>query len=1347
MKISRILLLFIYIYCYSISTSGQNSINVTQLPILDQLPSNSVQSIFQDKRGYLWLGTQDGLCRFDGVRLKVFRSDFKTPDLLSNNHITAITQDYNGNLIIGTKSGVNLLDLKTLKVRQLKSNDSINNEVRSITVTSDSCIWVSYYRNIFCYDQHYKVIDKSSTSKDNYSLPTGAVNCIFEDSYKNIWLGYWTKGLYKYNRTSHSVTKYPKIGSKDNPFKIFQDHKNNYWIGTWDDGLYIFNPDATADKMFTQVNEANGLHSKDNTFYGITQDDYLNYVWVMSLTGIHAFKYVDQQIKSVDIKSHFSKTNNIFSEIIKSNTGNLWIGAFSEGALSVNFNKPLIDNFPVKLLQNKINVSPSFAQMCEDSEQNIWVHQNRLGLCMYSPTSEKLSLYTEIEGLKDTKELKYVSKLTYIKSTGEIWTANSNNHNITIVQKATNTYNTKYKQLPSESSGNITAFFEDSESNIWIGTSNSLFVKPNHKDQIITVKKDVGDISTISQDVNHKIWVATENNGLIYLDQPSEILKNLKSEIQILPKSLKIREKNIVSVTGDYGENVWFASKEGKLYAYNIYSKKLTDYSKQTGLQGESILDILIDKFNHVWIMTYKDIIEFNPQNKAHYKYSASDNMLVNSHLKGSFFKSLNSNKIYIGGNRGYSCFYVTNHLSEPTKANKVEITDIKIRNKSIYLTDDITKYDIDKKELVLNPKDNNLEIHYSALNFDNDNKIKFKYKLEGVDEEWIEDNSRHYAIYNQLKKGSYTFKIKATDEYGIWNSPISEVNIYRQAAFYETNIAYLFYIIMLGGIFSIILYISLSRAKLKNKAMMADFEKGKSEELTQTKLNYFTNISHDFLTPLTIISYIIDDVEHSSPKTKVKLAIARSNIVRLKRLLKQVLDFKKMDNGKMELRVTQGDLSTFTKEICLSHFAPLFKNKNISFEVSCQDDITEAWFDTDKIDKVLFNLVSNALKYTPSAGKVTVSLSTKTQYDHLFAAISIKDNGIGIQSDEIGKIFTPFYTNKGNQNIESNGIGLSLCKDLIELHHGSIKVSSKLNLGSTFTISFPIDHASYTPREISTNAIIDIDSDNEQLITDQDDLMSDEKTNILLVEDNPDLLELMKNLLKEDFYIYTASNGLEAIKIIEQNNIHIIISDVMMPEMNGYELCKKVKGCIETNHITFILLTSKSNSNDKIEGYEAGADDYLSKPFELKELKARLNNFLKNKTLKQQEFKANAEINISALEYPSPDENFLNQAIQIIENNLSETDFDVNKFADQLNISKSSLYRKIKTITDLSPVEFVRNVKLKHACEILKNNKSIIISEVAYMVGFSDPKYFSSCFKTEFNMTPRDFVKKHARD
>ena len=565
---------------------------------------------------------------------------------------------------------------------------------------------------------------------------------------------------------------------------------------------------------------------------------------------------------------------------------------------------------------------------------------------------------------------------------------------------------------------------------------------------------------------------------------------------------------------------------------------------------------------------------------------------------------------------------------------------------------------------------------------------------------------------------------MKTTDTNGLWSNYIAEIQVSKEPAFYETWWAYMFYVVLV--ILSLYLFYRRMkrRLQLRHELRIAQIDREKSEELVQTKLRYFTNISHDLLTPLTIITCLIDDAEMTNGSRISQLSMIRSNVNKLRRLLQQILDFRKVESGNMKLSVSKSDIVSFIDDVCKVNFAPLIRKKSQTFIFSTEDKHLIAYFDRDKIDKIVSNLLSNACKYTSEGGEIKLIMKSYQEAEHTHLRIQVVDTGEGIAPGDLENIFKRFYTAHKGDESESNGIGLSLTKDLVELHHGTIEVESELTKGSTFTIYFPIDKDSYQENELITGET-PVNDKKAAMIFEHEDLekpgvVEDVQVNdnhLLLVEDNEELLYLMEKILSRQYHVLVAKNGLEALDIIKDNEIDIIISDVMMPEMDGLELCRNIKSNLETSHIPVILLTAKNTAEDRIECYNAGADGYISKPFELKILEARINNFIIYKKSKQEEFRTNVEVDIDSLETSSIDKDFLDKVVSVIESNMVKGDFDVVQLADALAVSKSTLYRKMKIATGLSPIEFIRNIRLKYGSQLLKN-KSMSIAEVAYECG-----------------------------
>lgn len=1351
MKI-RVLILFIFLL-FSL-TVRSNLISVSPFPLIDQLPSNTIQRVFQDKDGFLWLGTLDGLCRYDAYRLLIFRSDMNNPDLLTNNEITCIAEDKNDNLLVGTKSGLNVLNKKTYHIHVFSDSLMHDVEIKSIHVTKDGHIWVGTTSGAYCFHS-----DFSLKRQYHDTLPLTSVNSFYEDENGNFWIMLWRGGLFKYDAENDSFIQMPRVGDKNNPFCLHKDSKNRYWLCSWDDGVYIFNPDNDTFSPYEHISIINKeKQSPEYVFFSITEDDTNGYIWLMSNSGLYAFRYADNgSLQEVDISGLFEQYNNIYSEIIKDHAGNLWIATFNEGLLSVNFEKPHIENFAFHSIKEQTGFATNVSSLYIDEDDDIWFRQNRWGLALYNTKENKVRLYQDIPGVQNQEDFNTVNNIYGFRSMpGTIWISIENQDIIYEIKKDKGKIISSvpfHMKTHHPDAGIPLFFYEDRKNNIWIATSTGLFVRTYNTTEIKWVNYSFGTITGITEDTRGNIWVSGKSSGIFMLPTFNGITINESKIEHFTKESGHLISNNIEAICADMSGKVWMGTKEGCLLAHDIVEKSFRDETKFLIFLTGGIHTLTTDHYGHIWILTDKKIIEYNPYNGASRNYTAEDGVLVSSFKEKSFYKDDKSGKLYFGGNKGISVFTPTESLIERQHEIKTIITNIKINNQSVFWSNNNDRFDITTQTLYLEPDDKNIEIDFSSLNYSFSTNIHYAYKMEGVDEDWLYTNNRQYAFYNKLKKGTRRFYIKATDENNLWSPVISELLIHKRPAFYETWWAYIIYCIC----FIILTYLFYrwinNRIKLRNKLKIAQIEKEKSEELTQTKLRYFTNITHDFLTPLTILSCLIDDAEITH-KDKINMFDAmRSNINKLMRLLQQILDFRKIENGKMDLTLSHSDIVKFVRDLCYTNFSPLIKRKKIHFKFISIPDYIPAYFDADKIDKIIYNLLSNAFKYTPDEGIIEVEMEEEVKKESTWIRIKVKDSGAGIDPENLPHIFTRFYNSHEDIAKETNGIGLSLTKELTDLHKGYISVQSEQYKGSVFIVEIPIDENFYKdsdiknmkPLAVEENATDKQPSNEDRSFAETDgeyQYEKDEQTTLLIVEDNEELLALIRNLMSHHYQVLTASNGREALSVVKENNIDIVISDVMMPEINGLEFCRTIKKDLETSHIPVILLTAKNSVEDRVECYNAGADGYISKPFDLKVLNARIKNFIANKRSKQKEFQEDKDINLSKLEYQTMDEKLLRKAVQIIEENLSDIDFDVITFAETLNMSKSSLYRKLKTITGLSPVEFIRNIRLKESCRRLKD-KSVSISEVAYSVGFSDPKYFATCFKNEFNISPSEYQKK----
>lgn len=1290
---------------------------VNPMPFLDKLPVNSIFNLYQDRQGFFWLGTAYGLERYDGYDIQPFINNYKNPHKLTHNDIRCFAEDDNY-LWVGTVQGINLVDKSTYQITSFPDSALQTREIRDLICDQKGNIWVAAGKKLFRCNARLGVLKEYTLANDP--------NTFFEDRNGDLWFLTWNGDILKYNDRDDSFMQYAHMDNS-NPYRMIQDHQGRYWIATWGQGIWRFDPSSPDRKKILQrqsiVNPIR--HSPEQVFFDIVQDDMYGYLWALSHFRLYVFRINEQnELEEVNINAIKDINNPIdqyktYSRIIKDQSGNLWLGAYDQG-YTITFEKAEIINHTMENIKKRLGVDANVLYFNKDSKGTIWFDQSRYGLCLFDEQTGKITYGNNADALYSLVVTSIVPSqkedVVWLGGRNDfsshIWKATKEQMHISILEEY------DLKEVVADP-GSITQLVEDDHGNIWIGTTSRLFFKQAGSKKIAELSFDISHISDMSKDSKGNVWIASRDAiyQMAYENKPI-LLKHYPKE------SMPLSDAPIVNICAN-ARDVWFSTSLGRLLRFDSSEEKMTDETEACGLTGDNILEILLYK-DKIWIVCDKYIIRHHPATKENTAYFVNDpNIFVSSFRHSAAFVD-EEGCLYAGGHNGFIKILPDRQNTNNKRTGQVLITDVKSDNRSVLFSPAGSETGNSVHKITLSPETRNIEILFSALSYTSGRRIKYAYQLEGADKKWTYiDNGKHSAFYNYLGKGEYTFRLKATDPYGNWMEEEQQLLIRRLPAWYETWYAYSFYTLFIVCIICLLFYAYTKRMEKKNKLKL-------QEELTQIKLNYFTNISHELLTPLTIISCVADDLEENKESSERQVEILRSNANRLKRLLQQILDFRKVESRKMEISASKSNLSSFVSGIVASNFQSLAHQKSISLSTRIDDGIW-GYMDIDKFDKILFNLLSNAIKYTPEHKKINVSLSAIYKEGCRFLVLNVEDEGIGIAEKDIKHIFTKFYNNKNHPGCQSNGIGLSLTKELVTLHHGTIEVSSEPGKGSVFTVEIPIDREVYSEREIAESSLLTVQEE------ETDTFIPDEKPCILFIDDNKDLRELIQHILSKKYQIFIAENALQGLELLKNTPVDIIICDIMMPQMNGLEFCQQIKGDIQTNHIPIIMLTAKNAVDDQIECYKAGAESYIAKPFEMKILQARIDNLLQSREQSRQSFRSKMEINISNLNYQTSDEEFLNNAMQCVERHIQESEFDTVQMANELHISRSTLSRKCKVISGCTPLEFIRNIKLKYACALLKK-KTISISEVAYATGFSSPKYFTKCFKEEFGMTPTEY-------
>ncbi|AOW11233.1 hypothetical protein EM308_03205 [Flavobacterium gilvum] len=1313
----------------------KNSLSFNHLDVTNGLSNNTVMCINQDSTGFMWFGTKYGLNRYDGHSFKVFKNDPKDKTSISSNSIIGrilviknrkmliqingvdlyhsndnsfeniipqkegvneILQDTKDNFWIGTKTQLKLKTANSNKIVTIKiAKGDIN--VTELYEDNEQHIWVGASEGLFelFFTNKKLVIKRHLSSLFKNSENIDRINTIVQDQNLKYWIGTKKNGLYLFDKKTMKVTHFVKNNNDKNSLinnsvrKILCNKNGSLWIGT-QDGLSILNP-YTQTFVNYQHDPTNPNSLSQNSIYDIFQDKNGS-VWIATFFGgINVVYSVNTPftIYQNSIGKN-SISSNIISAMVEDGNHNLWIGTEAGGLNYYNRSSQQFISYKNSLTDKNSLSSNLVKAIVIDKNQNLWIGTGDFG---------GLNLF-------DTKTSKFTTFRRNINNSGsiasdDINTLIINKHNILFIGTdiGLNIYDINRQKFSFISpkgktyiDKSINALFEDKKGIIWIGTPNGIHHYQNSRIEYKTFKDSLNNpfkynINCFHQDSQGNMWVGTYHNGLALL--------NLKNN------SFKI-------------------------------------FNTTNGLPSDNILAITEDKDSNLWISTDNGLVKYTPLLNTFRSFNILDGLPDNQFNTKSVLKD-HQGMLFFGTYSGLVSF-IPERIQKNTVPPDVVLSNLKLFNVSVKINDEsgILKQDINfSNTLTFNHDQNNFTIEFSALNFIKSNKNKYAYKLDGFEKNWnyVEIPS---ANYTNLPAGHYQFLVKAANNDNIWSKNIKKIEIVILPPLWKTWWAYLIYFVVAFTITYYILKFLKARADLKQEL---HFEK--------MKLDFFTNISHEIRTPLTLVLGPIEKLEQLTPKNtqahKYALTI-KNNTERLYRLVNELLDFRKADSGNMRLYFFEEDIVSPLKEI-FENFQTLAEAKNIQYNFKNSHDSILVYFDKDQIEKVFFNLLSNAFKFTQNGGCITLGIVLKNQH----VEITVTDNGKGIAVDNIDDVFKNFY--QAGQNI-GTGIGLALSKSLVELHKGKITVTSKpttpTEIGeTTFTVTLQLGKNHITESDIALvpavqNSIYkEVDDYSTEDFVDTP-IMEDKSKSatILIVEDNDDIREFIKQSLEGQYHIYEKENGLEGWENAIQTLPDLIISDVMMPVMDGLELCKKLKTDIRTSHIPVILLTAKSAPIHQIHGLQHGADAYITKPFNDQILQLNIRNLLALKAALQKKYSEQLlELPIITTAESSQEEIFLQKLQQIIEDNISNTSLDLNFITTEISMSKTSLYNKFNALTNLSLNEFIKTQRLKRAVALFQKGETSIYL-VASQVGFSDAKYFGREFKKTYGITPSDYIK-----
>ena len=1374
----------IYIYIILILTLGfstflkaqNNDLVFHRLTINDGLSNGSICQIFQDSKGFIWMATEEGLNLFDGYTFKTFKHNSSDSSSISNNNVLSIVEDKQGSLWIGTNNGLNVLDRSTLNFTKFYFNPNHSNSISSNRITKlcldhDDQLWIGTDNGLNRYnhkDKHFTrfnvVEDLSKNIKGNW------ISDLVCDKNGIIWTSEYFRGIYRIDPMTNSIKNYPintKEGFlKDIVLSICPNPNGNLWLGLINGQIIDFDPNnEKANYLSININQS----SENNSVHGITQSNEI--LWYIN--GKVLVRY-DTRTKSA--KTYFNDPVNPESlpkgtplSISQTRDGNIWIGLEGIVYFSPKGEKfsPFYHILPKESQQIKQNFVTTFYV---DRQNNLFLGTFLDGLIkidqrtgqftrLSSRTVFSGSVISDIQGLDDRK----------------IWIAT--NKGLVLYNSHLNKIEKHFIHLENDSNSiyhDATEIVrQDRTHNLWIATQESMdFINLETNAFTHFTRENLRGLShykvtAILEDWDGYIWIGTFK-GLNRIDpRTMKITQYLPSPIQDHWISDSFINRN--GLYQDKSGIIWICTKNG-LNAFDPKNNSFNTYFQSDGLLSDNVSRVFEDNSGNLWVTSARGLSKINLTKKTFRNYTSLDGLDINTE---SFYKD-SSGSFYAGGRHENFYRFDPDIIHDNLIAPDVFITDLLLFNKLVGIypldkTSPLNQNILNTQEIVLNHKQSDFAFEFTALNYLLPEKNRFAYKMEGFNEDWIyADSKRRVASYTNLRRGNYVFRVKAANNDGVWNEEGTSVKVKILPAPWETNFALVLYglIILLSLYFTRL--IMKRQVQLQNSLRLEHLELEKEREFDQIKTKFFTNISHEFRTPLTLISGPISKLIASAEDNKTSanelkyFYLIEQNTKRLAQLTNQLLDFRKIETGTMKLELYHGDIVPFIKDIT-DRFLQFAQSKDILIRFSAFKESIDAWFDPDKLDKIISNLISNALKFTGENGEVSIDVAfNRNNPDHIL--IKVRDSGIGITPEELNHIFNRFYqvSNSNKSIFEGSGIGLALAKDMALLCKGDISAESVVGKGSVFTVELPIDLTEFENYTLLSE-LIKVDSESEiennplsepifQSVTNESKTInSDEKPHVLIIEDNKDMRFYISDILQPGYKTEEAENGVLGLEKAFQIIPDIIICDVMMPEKDGFDVSKILKSDNRTSHIPIILLTALSSIENKIKGLETGAVDYITKPFNPDILLLKIKNSI-NSRQKAREFfiqrieqKVNSKFQTNGFKpkeviVSSIDEKILFQALEIVEQNISDPEFNVDKFAAAIGMEASTLYKKLMALIDMPPGEFIRDIRMKRAIQLLAQNK-VSISEIAYMVGFDSPNYFSKVFKKYYNISPTDYI------
>lgn len=1335
----------------------------TRINVDHGLSHNQVKTIFKDRQGFLWIGTISGLNRYDGYTIKIFRNNPNDSTSLISSDVNNVFEGPGGKMWIHTWSGTNVYDPLTERFdrnadRALRKLSIPEGEINDILTDSRGDYWfIHSSEGIFRYsEQNGETVGFSHREGDTTSISTNQVSSMSEDNQGNIWCLHGNGILEKINAVNGEVvyrdhTLATRFRNEVLEYHLIADRDGDLWCFVANNNSGVFFFDASTME-WRHYDAASRPALNANIVRSIVQgDDGL--IWIATDHG--GINLLDKEAHTIRYVLHNpedekSLSQNSVNVLYKDRDGIMWAGTFKHG---VSYYHKNINRFqllrnqvsnPASLPYNDINV------IVEDDQHNLWIGTNGGGLVYYDRGKNTFRQYLHDPLNKNSLSANVIVSM-FFGHDKTLW--------IGTYFGGLNAFDgkkfTRYQHDPDDprsiADNNIWEIFEDSRKNLWIGTlSQGVDCFDRRKNEFYHYNMaDINSvhanyITSFMEDSRGNLWIGT-GYGVDFLDRQSGRFTHY---IHQLDDVHSLSNNSVLSIVEDSRGLIWVAT-HGGLNLFHPETKTFSVWNDEDGLPHNSILTVVEDNRRNLWVSTPHGISNL----EVHHRPGADDSLSLTfknfdeaDGLQGIQFNEnaackTSQGELIFAGSNGLNLFKpedIPTNLRKPA----VILTDFQVFNKSLRVGESvdgkvILRRAIDRTDsITLEHSDNVFSLEFASPSQFHPEKIKYQYKMEGFDREWITTNAAQRRVtYTNLDPGNYAFLVKAANNDGIWNENPTRLMITVLPPFWKTRTAFVIYALTVLATLFFARWLVLYNERISFRIQREREEAHRMHELDMIKIKFFTNISHEFRTPLTLILTPLERLLKTTTEgdQQKQFQMIHRNARRLLNLVNQLLDFRKIEMDEVKFNPSEGDIVTFIREV-FNSFSDLSEKKNIHFSFHTPIEELETLFDQDKLEKILFNLLSNAFKFTPENGSVSLRLNVLENSDTRSLQIQVADSGIGIAEDKQEKIFERFFQSDVPKSMlnQGSGIGLSITHEFVKIHGGSITVESAPGKGSCFTVLIPVVRLT---QEVADPAKITA----SLAVTGTDEYAFEQagkKPVLLLVEDNEDFRFYLKDNLKLHYTILEAGNGQHGLQRAIETVPDLVVSDIMMPEMDGIDLCKRLKADARTSHIPVILLTARSAEEQKIAGYESGASDYVTKPFNFEILQSRIQNLIAQRQAFQKTFHNLIDIKTAQVDITSMDERLIEKAIKIVEDNLADPDFSVERFSREVGMSRVHLYKKLLSLTGKSPIEFIRTIRLQRAAQLLEKSQ-LSVSEIAYQVGFNNPKYFSRYFKHQFNILP----------